>query len=472
MKSASWSIMIVFILSSWPGPGLSQEGPGKIPSSLTIEQAVGLALKQSPQIRGADYEIAASDAQRKIARSRFGPVLQLELRALFYNAPPSIGGGSMSEEDLAGLQALAGADPFDNAMIDLFNGLPSMFESEKYDFNTTVRIVQPLTQLYTIYHGYKLSELGVDIAQVAKSRREDDLAYRVRETCLRILQVQAGVRALEQAEQTVAAHVERAGHFLDSGLIGRNDVLQAKARLAGLRGDLLAARHGAKLARANLAMLLALPADSQFEVSEPALNLDTHQVQSLAQAQAQAAAQRPELQELNLRMNQADHGVKAAWSGYIPQLSAMAMYQHNEGSLMKPPAWTGGLMLTWNVWEWGATHYGIEAAEAGRMRVATAKEELIRGIQLQVHSAWLKIQESHERIEIVKSELTQAEEQLRIEQELYEQQQNTSTDVLDAQSRLTGALVKRDSAQYDYMIALAAMHKALGRRDAIFSASK
>jgi outer membrane protein len=266
----------------------------------------------------------------------------------------------------------------------------------------------------------------------------------------------------------VEAHVEQAEHFLDAGLIGRNDLLQAKARLEALRGDLLGARHGALLARAGLAMWLALPAGTVIEVKEPQFDPKMHKRLTLSAANALAAAQRPEIEEIRLRMKQADHGVKAAWSGHIPQLSAMAMYQHNEGSLMKPPAWTGGLVLTWNVWEWGSTHYGIESAEASRSRVQSALEELERGIQLEVQSAWLKIAESRERLDIVKSELEQAEEQLRIEQALYEQHQNTSTDVLDAQSRLTGALVKRDSARYEYMIAMAALHKALGSRAQVF----
>ncbi len=463
----AWVWMVIVLL----GPGVARgEAPSPGAKILGVEEAVSLALKQSPRLRGADFAVDAAEADRKKARGHFGPVLQLESRALFYDSPPSLGGEMMSEDDVAAFRAIAGTDPFDNTVVDLFVGLPSAFESEKYDINTTVRVVQPLTQLYAIYQGYQLAQIGVDVARVGKRRQEDDLAYRVREICLRVLQAEAGVRALEQAESTVEAHVEQAGHFLDAGLIGRNDLLQAKARLEALRGDLLGARHGVLLARAGLAMLLALPAGTVIEVKEPKFDPEMHQRLTLPAANTQAAAQRPEIEEIRLRMQQADHGVKAAWSVHIPQLSAVAMYQHNEGSLMKPPAWAGGLILTWNVWEWGATHYGIESAKANRSRVQSALEELERGIQLEVQSTWLKITESRERLEIVKSELEQVEEQLRIEQALYEQHQNTSTDVLDAQSRLTGALVKRDSARYEYMIAMAALHKALGSRAQVFGA--
>ena len=41
------------------------------------------------------------------------------------------------------LRALAGTDPFDNVMVDVFAGLPTMFASEKYDVNVAVSLIQP-----------------------------------------------------------------------------------------------------------------------------------------------------------------------------------------------------------------------------------------------------------------------------------------------------------------------------------------
>ena len=60
---------------------------------LTIDEAVSLALKQSPRMRAADLDIDAAEAGRKAVRARFGPVLQFEGRAMYFNEPPSIGGG-------------------------------------------------------------------------------------------------------------------------------------------------------------------------------------------------------------------------------------------------------------------------------------------------------------------------------------------------------------------------------------------
>ena len=368
----------------------------------------------------------------------------------------------MSEEDVAALQALAGADPFDNAMIQFFQSLPDMFESEQYDVTLTARIIQPITPLYAIYHGYRLAELGVDAAGVARERQRDELVFKVRETCLRLLQAKAGVRALEESVKTVDAHVEKARSFMDVGLIGRNDFLQAEVRLAEVRGQLLKVEHGVSLAKAALSMLLNLPADSEVVIVAPEVKIGNERRLKLEAAQAMAVTRRPELRELELRIRQAEHGVKATRAGYLPQLSAMGMYQHTEGSIMKPPAWTVGVVVSWPLWEWGATYYSVEEAQAKLARARAGFEELERAIKLDVRSAWLSTREARERIDITQSGLIHAEEQVRIEQERYEQHVNTSTEVLDAQTRFTRAKVESENAHYDYLVALAALKKAMG----------
>lgn len=432
---------------------------------LTVPEAVSLALKQSPRIKAANFELDAAEAARKKARARFGPVFQVEARAMYFNEPPSLGGGGMSAEDVGGLQQLAGADPFDNAMIQFFQELPSMFQSEQYDINITARVVQPLTPLYAVYHGYRLAELGLDVAGIVKQRQKDQLTYQVKAACLGVLQAQAGVRALEEAIKTVESHVAMAGSYLEVGLIGRQDFLQAKVRLAEVRGQLLKIQHGVLLAKAAVAMLLNLPDHAEVEIVAPEFKVGKEKRLKLEPAQAMALLYRPEIKELGLRIRQAEHGVKATRVGYIPQISAMGMYQYNEGSTMTPPAWTVGALLTWPLWEWGATYYSVEEAQAKFSKAKTGLEELRAFIKLDVQKAWLGTKEALERIDIARSALTHAKEQLRIEQDRYQQHVNTSTDVLDAQSRLTRTKVESESARYDYLIAVAALEKAIGTPD-------
>lgn len=463
--------------------GMAADGPLVV----TIDQAVEMALNNSPKLRGAALDVAAAEAKRKQARAQYGPKLQVELTAMFFNEPPGFGGdmGSMDTGDVdivSGLQQLDDliqviGDDADKALssgllgvgqglqgiIDTFSSLDSLFASKKYDVTFTARVVQPLTPLWAIHQMAKLAELEVDVARVAVERQRIELAYQVREVCLKLLQAQAALSALDEAIETVQAHIQRAQYFLEAGLISKNDLLQAEVRLASLRGQRLEVNHGIELALATLSMLLDLPADQQISVQAPADGPTDGDAPQLAAAQAEAAATRPEMRELNLRLEQARRGIKAAWQGYIPNVIALGQYQHNEGSIMVPPAWTGGVAVDFNVWEWGDTYYKVEEAEAGLARAEVGREELKRGIDLQVRAAWLKIAEVTDKIAIARSAVVQAEEQLRLERERYEAQQATSTDVLDAQTRLTQAKVTADTAVIERRIAMAALDKAIGR---------
>ncbi len=452
---------------------------------LTLDEAVALALERSPRLRGARAAVDAAEAQRKQARAQFGPKLQFETRAMLFDAPPSFGGDmegmdfGPAVEQLQQVEQVAQAqgDAVDQAIVGGLVGLgeglaaglgslDELFANERYDVTISARLVQPLTPLWGIYQAYRLSELQVDAARVAVERQRSQLAFQVRQAGLGWLQAQAGLRALDRAIETVTAHVERARHYLDAGLIERNDLLQAEVRLADLRGQRLEARQGLQLASASLAMLLALPAAAEVRIAAPALPREPQRPGPLAELQAAAAGARPELRELDLRIAQAERGVRAAWQGYIPQVSLLGQYQHNEGSIMKPPTWTGGVVVDFKVWEWGATYYAVEQRQAQLARARAGREELRRAIALEVRRAWLKIELTAERMRIAEASLEQAREQVRLEQERYAAQQATSTDVLDAQSRLTRALVTADNAAFRHRMALAALDLAVGRTPA------
>lgn len=451
-------VLVLCLLS--PGMALAEDQV----YDLSLDQAVELALKNSPRLRGADLGIEVADAKRKQARAQFGPKLQFELSVMAFNEPPGLGEGGVSPEMLALNDfVVAQGSEVDNAVWGAVMGLPSMFESEAYDVTTTVRVVQPLSPLWAIYQIYKLNELEVDLAQVAVARERTELAYQVREMALRHLQAKAALGAIDEALQTVGAHLERTRHFLDAGLIGQNELLQVEVKLAELKGKQLELDQAVLLTRSTLAMHMAIDPEADIRIQAPPDGDLNQALPQLNQVQSEAISTRPEMKELDLRIRQAEHGVKASYQGFIPNLALIGQYQHNEGSLMKPPAFAGGAVLDFKVWEWGASYYAMEEAEAMLARARVGREALKRGIDLQVRASWLKIRESTERMRIAQTSIVQAEEALRLEQERYEAQQNTSTDVLNAQMQLTNTRVTAVSAAIEYRIAQAALHRALGR---------
>ncbi len=381
--------MVLMLLLALPTFVSKAESPTE-KLTLDMEQAVRLALDKNPAIQISRLGIDFAEAGRKQARAQFGPKLQFNLSAMYFNEPPGFGAEMMDPtfidqlrqiDDLARAQGSVVDQALSGALLGFgqsLAGLSDLFAAENYDVTATVRLAQPLSQLWAIYHTYKLAELGVDIARVAEQRSRSDLSFQVRQACLQLLAAGEGVRALNEAVATVGMHVERAGHFVDVGLIGKNDLLQAQARLAELQGKLIEARHGLRLAEARLVVLLDLPISTEIELRDPADQPAA--APPLEEELSIALSRRPEVRELELRIDQAQRGLKASWQGFIPGVSLIGQYQHNEGSLMIPPAWTVGVMVDFNVWEWGASHYAVEQARLRLAQAQTAMSQLRRGI--------------------------------------------------------------------------------------------
>jgi outer membrane protein len=110
-----------------------------------------------------------------------------------------------------------------------------------------------------------------------------------------------------------------------------------------------------------------------------------------------------------------------------------------------------GVVLSWRFWQWGKVYYGVYEAKA-KLAAEAGIESLKRAIELEVKQALLAINLVREEIKIQQEALEAAEEQIRIEERFYDAQSNTSTEVLDATSRLVEAQVQLASFQYEYFV--------------------
>jgi outer membrane protein TolC len=88
--------------------------------------------------------------------------------------------------------------------------------------------------------------------------------------------------------------------------------------------------------------------------------------------------------------------------------------------------------------------------------------DLLDNIILQVREAYLDIKEFEYNITVTEKAIEQAEEDFRINQSRYQAQLSTSTDVLDAQTRLTIARINYYNALYNYKISLMRLSWATG----------
>jgi outer membrane protein len=90
-------------------------------------------------------------------------------------------------------------------------------------------------------------------------------------------------------------------------------------------------------------------------------------------------------------------------------------------------------------------------------------ERVRRQVDLEVHQAYLEMEETRMMLGAADQAVEEAGESFRLAEERYRLGAGTSLDILDAQARLTEAETSRVEALYEIKLASARMRRAVGK---------
>ena len=113
----------------------------------------------------------------------------------------------------------------------------------------------------------------------------------------------------------------------------------------------------------------------------------------------------------------------------------------------------------------GGSHRGVlRAAEADIEAAVADAQAILDAVSLQVNLAYHGVVAARERIDLAKTAVVQATENLRLVRVRYRNGNATPTDIVDSEAALTRSQQRFFSATYTYLVALARLDYAVGRR--------
>ncbi len=407
---------------------------------MALDACVALALEQNVDVLDAAQQVSESEAARKEVRGEFGPKLHVDASAQQWTEPYNI--------------------PF-----SLGAGAPSIFPvHDAFVWNATVTLSQPITGLLAIYDAYGARAIGVDIAAIKHEVARQDTALRAIEVYYRLLQSERIADVAKASVDQLQSQLRQANSFHDNGVVSKDDVLRAQLAVANAQQRLIQARSRVAVGGSELAAALGLSPD---EPVDPAPVPDDPPapavVLSFELGVRAGESQRVELTEVDKRLALAGKEVDLAWAKLAPQVTAVASYIHNEGSLFSQlnSAYVGAV-ASWDVWDWGTSTSAVSEAKARVRRAEIARRKVDEQIRLEVKKALLDVDSASQALAIARASVTQAEEEFGLVKKRYEANAATSFDVIDAEGLLTQARGQLATARYDELIARAALRRAMG----------
>ena len=300
---------------------------------------------------------------------------------------------------------------------------------------------------------YQAAVLGKAASILDTAQTRDNIFLTVSQGYFKTLRAQKMVVVAEQEVFDLKAHLKIARDQYEFGGVTYNDVLQAEGSLADAEQRLIVAKTDFIDIRSALNKVLTLP------VSAPTVLKDEKIVVKswvLEEATEVALKQRSDLKASTDRITQQEKVVVQTRAQYFPRFSAQGGLNYQKNDIMvHDNQWFIIFGMTWNIFSGLDTKAQVAQARLKVEQLQEQHKDLNDQVRLDVQNAYLKVQETADRIRTTEKAVTQGEENLRLNEERYKENVGTATDVIDADTLLTRTRVNYYTALYDHQMAKA-----------------
>jgi outer membrane protein len=402
----------------------------------TLERALEQALAHNPDARLARQRIAVSQAGLEQANAAFWPRLQFQSSYTRTDNPMQVFGSILNQRAYS-------------TSLD-FNDVPDVD-----DLNARGLLTVPLYSGGKNKASREAAKANTAAAQQENEAVRNALGFEVSRAFYTVLKTRQFVLAAESAVHAYTSNVAVARKRLEGGTVLKADTLDLEVRLAQAREDLVRARNANALAERALRNLLGLE-EGEFVVANTAPVIS-------APSSSDFSA-RPELAAARQRERAAEEQVTGAKGGYLPRLSAFGSLDYDYGWKYESGggSYTAGALLQWDIWDGKLTQGKVREANANLESAREEQRKLRLALDLETEQARLSLKTADERLAVTEQAVAQAAESATLTRNRFEQGAALSTQVIDAETALVGARVRRAEAESDRQIAIAALRKALG----------
>jgi outer membrane protein TolC len=401
----------------------------------TLQRALEKALDLNPDARIARVRIMAAEAGLQQANADFWPRLQFQSSYIRTDNPMQVFGNLLNQRAFF-------------PTLD-FNDVPDVD-----NLNAKGLVTLPF---YVGGKNKASREAARATSQVAREESQairNALGFEVSRGFYTALKTKEFIRAAEAAVDAFQTNVSIAKKRMEGGALLKADALDVAVRLAQAREDLVRAQNAHTLALRALRNLIGLE-DKDFSVTDDA--------PAITAPDSGDFSRRPELAAARQRRRAAEEQVRAAKAGYLPRASAFGSldydygwkYQNGGGS------YTAGALVQWDIWDGKLTSAKVQEANA-QVQVANEEERRVTlALDLELEQARLELKTADERLAVSEQAVSQASQSAELNRARFGQGLALSTQLIDSETALVAARVRRAEAEADRRIAIAALRKAL-----------
>ncbi len=327
-------------------------------------------------------------------------------------------------------------------------------------YTAAISATMPLYAGGQITTGNKLAQLNTDVVSLQRDIQESDVLQRVTECYWQIAKVKYNLNTISAADKQVEEVYRQVGNMVQVGITTRNDLLKVQIRQQELESARLQLQNAQHILRLLLAQQIGCASQdidiSATEIEIP-VNPDNLQVSVLdavnMRDELSLATKGVEFSRLQVRQERGKllptigvgvTGFNYGMGGLPDALGYYVKTNATNGLAM------GSLSIPITAW-WGGSH-AIKRRKMALQQSQNILQQTREQLAIDIESAWSSLQESYKQIEIARTGVAQAQENLRLSLNGYKAGTETLTNLLEAETLNRKMQDGLSSAIADYQI--------------------
>jgi outer membrane protein TolC len=369
-----------------------------------------------------------------------------------------------------------GVAPFTSMMNGLAGRLNQFGQTVVDEFHTDTRhmfggsimLTQPVFMGGAIIAMNKMADLGEDMAaNTAEARRQETL-YQIDQAYWQVVSLRHKQKLAEGFLNLVKKLDSDVQKMIREGVATRSEGLSVSVKVNEAEMAVMKVNDGLTLSKMLLCQLCGLPVDEQVTLADE----ETEHIAAVNMVandqQASYLENRPELKMLQNVVDMSHQATNILKAGNLPQVLLMGGYTatnpnvYNGFQRRLGGVWNIAIMMRVPIWNWGDVAYKVRAAKGATTIAQLELEEAREKMELQINQSQFRVNEAFKRLEMARSNIKHADENLRMANLGFEEGVIQSTTVMEAQTAWLQAQSQKIDAEVNVKLSQVNLQKALG----------
>ncbi|XVJ66385.1 MAG: TolC family protein [Lacibacter sp.] len=426
---------------------------------LSLQQSKNLAIKNNMAIKNSILEINAAQETKKNAFTNYFPKVSGTAFGMYAIDPllkMDLKGGNLPVYDgnPANLPNATQFAYFPDASIGILKKMGLGL----------LNVTQPVYAGGKIKTGNKLAALNIEVKEKQQKLAENEVLLKTEQQYWQLVTLQEKKKTLNKYEDLLRAIAKQVNDAFKAGLIIKNDVLKVQLKQSELQINKIKLQNGKKLALMQFCQTIGIDYDSTLTLQDDLQVIENPY--TFYVVSDSVLKNRTEYRLLEQSVEAARLQTEMKKGDYLPQVAVGVAGYYNNSLTRDVNATTNGLAyatVSIPISDWWGGKHAIKEQKIKEQITKNTFEDRKGLLKLQMEKAWTDVTEAYQQIMIMEQTTNQADENLKVNRDSYNNGIVTISDLLEALALQTETADKLTEAKTNYKLAITVYLQVTGR---------